>query len=173
MSTRSIDRYIRSGKLRSKKEGKIVYIHTDDVKNLLGTETKQEIILQTKSSQKNKNDLKETSLTKNDWENNFVRFYDDLKSEIKQKDEEIKKLNQEIGRMQEVVKNSISLLEYKKSHFLLEESKHSLSAELDQVKKELSQKTQEAKDERILNYIMIAVTCVIFILMILLWVMKI
>lgn len=66
MSTRSIDRYIRSGKLRSKKEGKIVYIHTDDVKNLLGTETKQEIILQTKSSQKNKNDLKETSLTKND-----------------------------------------------------------------------------------------------------------
>lgn len=36
LSTRSIDRYIRSGKLRSKKEGKIVYIHQEDIDNFLG-----------------------------------------------------------------------------------------------------------------------------------------
>ena len=35
ISTRSVDRYIKSGKLRSKKEGKIIYIHARDVANLL------------------------------------------------------------------------------------------------------------------------------------------
>jgi predicted site-specific integrase-resolvase len=28
VSTRSVDRYVKSGKLRSKKEGKIIYIHS-------------------------------------------------------------------------------------------------------------------------------------------------
>lgn len=34
MSTRSIDRYVKAGKLRSKKEGKIIYIHSQDIQNL-------------------------------------------------------------------------------------------------------------------------------------------
>ena len=45
ISTRSIDRYIRSWKLRAKKDWKIVYIHQDDVDNFLWWNTsKQEIL---------------------------------------------------------------------------------------------------------------------------------
>ena len=45
ISTRSIDRYIKSGKLRSKKEWKIVYVNDDDIKNLSWwQDSKQEII---------------------------------------------------------------------------------------------------------------------------------
>lgn len=46
ISTRSIDRYIRAWKLRSKKEWKIVYINEDDINNFLWIWTKkQEIIV--------------------------------------------------------------------------------------------------------------------------------
>ena len=34
ISTRSVDRYVKAGKLRCKKEGKIIYIHTQDIQNL-------------------------------------------------------------------------------------------------------------------------------------------
>lgn len=174
MSTRSIDRYIRSGKLRSKKEGKIVYIHADDIGNFWWNTRKQEVIIPQAKEKKSSFESREisTQIDNNGQENLFV-IYQDLKSEIKQKDEEIKKLNQDIWRMQEVVKNSISMIEYKKSHFLLEESKNGLSQELQQVKKELEQKTKEIKEERTLNYIMIWVTCVIFIMMVILWIVKI
>ncbi|MGB2110758.1 MAG: helix-turn-helix domain-containing protein [Patescibacteria group bacterium] len=35
ISTRSVDRYIKSGKLRSKKDGKIVYVKGSDVEALM------------------------------------------------------------------------------------------------------------------------------------------
>ena len=45
ISTRSVDRYIKAWKLRSKKEWKIVYVNNEDVKNLWWTwEVKHEII---------------------------------------------------------------------------------------------------------------------------------
>ena len=45
ISTRSVDRYIKDWKLRSKKEWKIVYVNNEDVKNLWWTwEVKHEII---------------------------------------------------------------------------------------------------------------------------------
>lgn len=171
MSTRSIDRYIKSGKLRSKKEWKIVYIHQSDIDKILWKNTKQEVIIPQKKSSWSENNSKEISQSQpTNW---ILHIYEDLKQEIKQKDEEIKKLNQDIGRMQEIVKNSISLVDYKKSHFLLEESKSWLNIELQQTKKELEKKELEIKEERKLNYIMIVVICIIFFMMIGIWFIKI
>ncbi len=46
VSTRSVDRYVKSGKLRSKKEGKIIYIHRGDINSISGKEaSKQEVII--------------------------------------------------------------------------------------------------------------------------------
>ena len=46
-----------------------------------------------------------------------------LKEEIDKKDNEIKDLTFKIGKMEEVVKSSISVIEFKKNQYLLEESK--------------------------------------------------
>jgi excisionase family DNA binding protein len=46
ISTRSIDRYIRAGKLRSMKDGKIIYINDKDIQNLKSGEAAvQEVII--------------------------------------------------------------------------------------------------------------------------------
>lgn len=55
ISTRSIDRYIKSWKLRAKKQWKIVYIHSQDIENMLWKwKTKQEVIIDNSSSKKEK-----------------------------------------------------------------------------------------------------------------------
>lgn len=101
------------------------------------------------------------------------KIYEDLRSEIKEKDGEIRRLSVQLGAMDEVVKNSISMIEYKKSQFLLEESKISLSSELENTKKELESKTKELSQEKKLNYITIGVSLALFLALIIVWLIKI
>lgn len=171
ISTRSIDRYIKAWKLRSKKDWKIVYIHWSDIDNFLNPSSKQEIIINhwTQKEEVNSTDIvlwAENSST-------TFKIYEDLKEQIREKDEEIKNLNFQIWKMEEVVKNSISMVEFKKTQFLLEESKNSLSTDLEWAKKELEEKKKEVEKERKLNYILISFLVLFIILLWLIWFIKI
>jgi len=172
ISTRSVDRYIRSWKLRSKKDWKIVYINDDDIDNFLWLwKHKQEIII---NNSLNEN-TSETNLVSSDENNhnNIMLIFNNLKNDIKQKDEEIKEMSVKIWRMEEIVKNSISMIEFKKSQFLLEESKNSLTIDLDNTKKDLEIKTLKLKEEIKTSYILLWIIIAIFILLIIVWFMKI
>lgn len=173
ISTRSIDRYIRSGKLRSKKEWKIVYINEDDINNFLWVgNKKQEVIIGETNFVKEKIEVKNSSsLSKN--QGDFWIIFDRLREEIKYKDEEIKDMSMKIWKMEEIVKNSISMLEFKKTQFLLEESKNSLNSDLENTKKELENKNIQLKEEKKLNYILIIITIILFIVLVLIWTIKI
>lgn len=175
ISTRSIDRYIRSGKLRSQKEWKIVYIHEDDVNNFLwGNALKQEVIIPQPSwetAPQNHTISQQVWFSKTD--ENFSLIFDKLRHEIKLKDDEIKTLSVQIGKMEEVVKNSISIIDFKKTQFLLEESKNSLHTDLESTKKELEQKQVLLIEEKKLNLILIITSIVLFLLVIIIWIVKI
>jgi len=173
ISTRSIDRYIRWGKLRSQKEWKIVYIHEDDINNFLWVGAKkQEVIIEKDNSRKDfvQREISH-SLSKNN--NDFWIVFDKLRYEIKLKDEEIKDMSMKIGKMEEIVKNSISMIEFKKTQFLLEESKNSLNSDLENTKKELESKKVLLQEEKTLNYILIMITIILFISVIIIWLVKI
>jgi len=75
--------------------------------------------------------------------------------------------------MEEILKNSISIVEFKKTQFLLEESKNSLNSELENLKKELQTKDSNLKEEKKLNYILILVSILLFIILIVVWIIKI
>ena len=88
VSTRSVDRYIRAGKLRSKKDGKIIYINKSDIDNLMsGGKTQQEVIVPTKQKAEEK-----TINTVSNSTGNLERIYLDLREEIKKKDNTIQEL---------------------------------------------------------------------------------
>ncbi len=173
ISTRSIDRYIRAGKLRSKKQWKIVYINEDDINNFLWIWTKkQEIIVWNITEKKQEiHEESSTSLSKKD--EKFSMIFDRLKDEIKFKDDEIKELSMKVWKMEEVVKNSISMVEFKKTQFLLEESKNTLILDLASTKKELEIKNVLLKEEKSLNYILIIISIILFIVLITVWLIKI
>ncbi len=173
ISTRSIDRYIRAWKLRSKKEGKIVYIHEDDINNFLWVWNKKQEVIIWNIPQKQEIHVEEKSYTPAKIDENFWAIFDKLRFEIKLKDEEIKDLSMKIGKMEEVVKNSISMLEFKKNQFLLEESKNSLHSELENAKKELENKNTTLREEKKLNSVLIITTVILFIVLVVVWMIKI
>ncbi|MBW7954413.1 helix-turn-helix domain-containing protein [Candidatus Gracilibacteria bacterium] len=172
LSTRSIDRYIKSGKLRSKKDGKIVYIHQDDIDNFLGLGEKKQVIIEDKINLMENQTINEKSLSNNK-NNDFGVIFDKLKFEIKIKDDEIKELNKQIGKMEEVVKNSISLIEFKKNQFLLEESKNSLTSDVSNLKKEIEYSEKKLKEEKKLTLILIITTIILFLGLVIVFLVKI
>lgn len=180
ISTRSVDRYIKAGKLRSKKEGKIIYIHSGDVENMLGgpAEKKPEVIIPSESSsytQKatGQENVTSTSVADAQSRATLEKIYIDLRSEVKQKDQTIQDLSIKLGQAQEIAKNSVSLIEFKKSQFLLEESKGHLTGELEQVKKEAGELQKKLKYEKSTNIMLIAFCVILMLGLGLLWFLKI
>jgi len=172
ISTRSIDRYIRAWKLRSKKEWKIVYIHEDDINNFLWIwNKKQQVIVWNIHKKEEEIETNSTSLSKNDEKISLI--FDKLREEIKYKDEEIKNMSIKIWKMEEIVKNSISMVEFKKTQFLLEESKNNLILDLASAKKEIEIKNNLLKEEKSLNYILIIISIILFIVLVIVWLVKI
>lgn len=175
ISTRSVDRYIKSGKLRSKKDGKIVYVKWSDVETLMGGwNTTQEVIVPKEKVQTTKSS--QSVATKDaHTENSAIleTVYADLKTEIKQKDETILNLSQKLGRAEEIAKNSVSLIEFKKSQFLLEESKGYLNNEVDTIKSEKEKLATELKYEKTTNIILIVFVIVLIAMAATVWFLQI
>ncbi len=182
MSTRSIDRYVKAGKLRSKKEGKIIYIHIQDVENLSGEsqEKKPEIIMprEKTSSYTQKTQTQENTQVSSGREESQSRatlekIYLDLRQEIKQKDQALQDISLRLGQAQEIAKNSVSLIEFKKSQFLLEESKGHISHELQNLREAAEELKKSLKYEKSTNYILIGFCIVLMLGLGVLWFLKI
>jgi hypothetical protein len=170
ISTRSVDRYIKAWKLRSKKEWKIVYVNQDDVDNLVWKwEIKHEVIVEKKEQ------VVEKTITKNDQNvaGTLWAIYKDLKEEIQKKDELIQTLAMRVWKSEEVAKNSVSLLEFKKSQYLLEESKQHLNKDVEVLQKETDRLVWELKYEKRTNIILIIFVIILLISVWIVWFMQI
>lgn len=155
ISVRSIDRYIKSWKLRAKKKGKIVYINHDDISNMNGSEsgpiiikdsehvswnTSQNIPSSSKGLVKNEDYTKLTST--------FESVYGDLRKQIEKKDEIIQTLSLEVGKSQEQMKHSISVTEHNRTQMLLEESRGHIAKQMDTLSNEKKTLEKTLSDER-------------------------
>ena len=184
VSTRSVDRYVKSGKLRSKKEGKIIYIHSGDIDNISGSskETKAQVIMPKKQSHsynqnaQNNQDMASSAssnLMDPQSRGTLEKIYLDMKQDIKTKDKAIQDLSLKLGQAQEIAKNSVSLIEFKKSQFLLEESKWHLAGENTGLKEKTQELSEKLKYEKTTNYILIAFCSILVISLAMLWFFKI
>ena len=192
ISTRSVDRYIKAWKLRSKKEWKIVYVNNEDVKNLWWTwEVKHEIIdkkeyeesKKEKQQQEEKNievvEKKERPKSKEiEVKTNFKTYpldevYYDLRNEIKQKDEVIQDLSIKLWRAEEIVKNSVSMIDFKRSQMLLEDSKTHLGSAISDLKTKNEDLEKKLKYEKTTNWILIITVIVLLTIAWAVWFMNI
>ena len=192
ISTRSVDRYIKAWKLRSKKEWKIVYVNNEDVKNLWWTwEVKHEIIdkkeyeesKKEKQQQEEKNievvEKKELPKSKEiEVKTNFKTYpldevYYDVRNEIKQKDEVIQDLSIKLWRAEEIVKNSVSMIDFKRSQMLLEDSKTHLGSAISDLKTKNEDLEKKLKYEKTTNWILIITVIVLLTIAWAVWFMNI
>ncbi|QFR38606.1 helix-turn-helix domain-containing protein [Candidatus Gracilibacteria bacterium 28_42_T64] len=170
ISTRSVDRYIKAGKLRAKKEGKVVYVKGSDVENILsGSSVKQEVIMPNAPVEENM--IQKKSETSSG--GGLDMIYKDLRSEIAKKDEIIQNLSINLGRYEEVAKNSVSLIEFKKSQFLLDESRGYLNKEIEDLKTSNDKLTGDLKYEKTSNLLLIVFVIALLIISGTVWFMQI
>ncbi|NUJ98227.1 helix-turn-helix domain-containing protein [Candidatus Gracilibacteria bacterium] len=175
ISTRSVDRYIKAGKLRSKKDGKIIYINNNDIESMKNNGLNQEVIIPIKVDKEDREEIIQTKAIQQEKQSEKIltTIYEDLRQEIQKKDDIIQTLSLRLGKAEEIAKNSISLMDFKKSQFLLEESKGYLSGEVENLKKEKSKLAKELKYEKNTNNIMIIFLVLLLILTAVIWFMKI
>ncbi len=184
ISTRSIDRYIKSWKIRAKKDWKIVYVHQDDINNLTNSTFQNQEVIIPSISQKNEKikdfvfdeEDEEVIIKKNTqskWLAVLEPVYQDLRAEINKKDLVIQDLSIRLWRAEEIAKNSISLSEFKKSQFLLEESKWSLSNEIIDLKDEKIKIEKELKYEKNTNNILLIFIILLLLIAWIIWFIKV
>jgi len=170
ISTRSVDRYIKSWKLRAKKDGKVVYVKWSDIEAIISwSSVKQEVILPS-------NPVDEKSIQKKtehivSW--GLDSIYKDLRQEISKKDEIIQSLSLNLWRAEEISKNSVSLIEFKKSQFLLDESRWYLNKEIEDLKSSNDKLNWDLKYEKTSNILLIIFVIALLIISGTVWFMQI
>jgi predicted transcriptional regulator len=173
ISTRSVDRYINAWKLRAKKDWKVVYVNQSDVDKIAWTwDSRQEVIVEQKVVNNTEN---QKSVSRNDWNVSWTLWYiyKDLKEEIQKKDELIQNLAMRVWKAEEIAKNSVSLLDFKKSQYLLEESKETLNKNLENLETENEKLAWELKYEKTTNLILIIFVLLLLAIAWTIWFMKI
>lgn len=135
ISTRTIDRYIRKGKIRSRKVGKLVMLHGDDVRVLLnGWEQKDYEIIEPKPTRE---------ITTNTSSLASSEIGEILTKKMQEKDELIQELSYKLGKLETELKNSIPKIEHRKATLMLEEAQHKRVEDAQKLK----DKNQELNDK--------------------------
>lgn len=129
VSTRTVDRHIKSGKINTKRIGKKMFLDEDDIESLrkageasLSNEN-YVVILDTKDTSHTNSSSWEIIDPKKEKIPNFATLYSDAQKTIAKKDEIIQDLSYRIGKVETELKSAIPLVEYRKTTFLLESAK--------------------------------------------------
>lgn len=176
VSTRTIDRHIQLGRIRTRRIGKRMFLEEDDVEHLrdLDPARREETYEVVQDTPKKQNTMKESEIIVQSIDNQaiteFTRLYDDAQRIIAKKDEIIQDLSYRLGRSDTELKNSISMIEYKNATFLLEsaktknnEDRDTLSSKISHMEKEINKRNSAIIALAILFVLVLAFSIVFFI----------
>lgn len=164
ISTRTIDRYIRNGKIRSQKKGKKVFLHSQDVEIIKNGWIQQEYEVIS-------NKEKETWFTTKPivgWKD-YKNLYEDSVRLIEKKDDIIKELSYKLGKAEVELKNSIPMLEYKKTTFLLESSNNKTEEEKTKLHENIEELKEKVRNQELINIVMVGIFSLMLIVVFLVW----
>jgi hypothetical protein len=85
-----------------------------------------------------------------------------LRGEIKEKDRIVTELSIRLWQAEEIARNSVSLIDYKKSQFLLEESRSNLNQAIIDLESDKEWLEKELKYQKINNIIMLVALVTLF-----------
>ncbi len=162
VSTRTIDRYVQSGKIRSKRDGKVIMLHKDDVSHVKnwGTQTDYEVIAPKPTL------VPSIGYDPREAQNEILRAIEAI---IKEKDALIQELTFKIGKMEGELMNSVPKIEHKRTLLALEETNHSRMQDMDmivQTKKDIESKFQREKlISTVLMIVVFVLLCLCVVLM--------
>ena len=101
------------------------------------------------------------------------KVYDDLRAEVKKKDEIIQDLSIKLWRADEIIRNSVSMIDFKRSQMLLEDSKTYMWSEINDLKSKNSSLEEKVKNNNITIIILAVFLIILLSIAWVLWFMNI
>lgn len=132
VSSRTIDRHIQAGRIRTRRIGKKMYLEEDDIEAIrMADPARREedyTIVESTEERKIPEIVNSSTDIIDPKQNNvalaeIVRIYEDARSLIAEKDATIQTLSYKLWKIETELANSIPAMEYKKTTFLLESAK--------------------------------------------------
>jgi hypothetical protein len=180
VSSRTIDRHIQAERIRTRRIGKKMFLEEDDVEALrMADPARREedyIVISDDNKQKEMPEIMSSSQGLMDPKQNnaalseIVRIYEDARSLIAEKDATIQTLSYKLGKIESELENSVPVLEYKKTTFLLENAKSksdtdasSLSSKISHLETEIT-KRNSALVTLVILFILVLSFSVMFVL---------
>jgi hypothetical protein len=141
VSSRTIDRHIQAERIRTRRIGKKMFLEEDDIEALrMADPARREedyIVISDENTQKTMPEIVSSSQSLMDPKQNnaalaeIVRIYEDARGLIAEKDATIQNLSYKLGKIESELSNSVPVLEYKKTTFLLENAKSKSDSDAD------------------------------------------
>ena len=168
VSTRTVDRHIQAGRVRTRRIGKKMYIEDADIESLrmLDPSRREEdyiVILDREELIAHPETTWQDMIHVGSQQQSLIelaRFYEETQILITKKDEAIQDLSYRLGKSEAELRNSIPLTEYKKATYLLESAK----SKSDEDAKNLSDTISTLEKEIIKRNSMILGLTILFIL---------
>jgi hypothetical protein len=175
ISTRTLDRYVKSGRIRAKRRGKVLYLSDDDISTIKNGEP--ELVRPTdrvKSTPKEFteetpdlvifDEPREAGFTRKRASADYRDLYEEAMRKMSDKDRIIQDLSYRAGHAESELKNSVSMIEYKKQSFLLESAKAKTEEDIKQVQSESLVLKEEAIQTKFVLYILLSLVAILLIL---------
>lgn len=168
-STRTIDRYISAGKIRSKRVGKKIFLHDEDIRIIQNGGIQEDYIVLDSEGQMVTASHEDSSFTRRPVPVDYKQLFDDAQKSIERKDTLIQELSYRAGQAEAELKNSISMIEYKKATMLLESSKMHSEEEKKILDKKIEEITTNLEQKSTINIILMILVSILLLVAVILW----
>ena len=162
VSTRTIDRYVRKFRFKTRKDGRRVLIKRDDIDRIIQDHLGQYVDMKMDNGEAVKNesniavkDLK-IETKKKDAEKDdevYKGLYNEVKKEIKEKQERLDAATYRVGQLEAQVKNMVPLLDFSRKEKELKEAKSTIEQKELEKAQAIQKMENELKTERIAKWI--------------------
>ena len=133
VSSRTVDRHIQAGRIRTRRIGKKMFLEDDDVELIRNMDPARReedyVIIMDDDKKAPTHEIVQPSKGRGTTDTNsaaiteLVRLYEETRSIIARKDETIQDLSYKLGKTETELRNTIPLVDYNKATFLLESAK--------------------------------------------------
>lgn len=168
VSTRTVDRYIRKFRFKTRKNGRRVFIKRADVDKIIEEHIGQFVDIKStildKSSSRQKsvdcapgfevNNIKVESVKKSDREEGIYKgLYSEAKNELKEKQERLDAATYRVGQLEAQVDTMVPMLDYTRKEKELKEAKSAIEQKELEKMHEVRRMEHKLKTERIAKWI--------------------
>ena len=164
VSTRTVDRYVRKFKFKTRKDGRRVLIKRVDVDKIIEEHIGQFVDIKSTNLKKQKEakngseiqvkDVKVESVKRSDNEEKVYQgLYIEAKKEIKEKQERLDAATYRVGQLESQVKTMVPMLDYTRKEKELKEAKSAIEQKEIERLQEVQKMENKLKTERLAKWI--------------------